>query len=343
MALELGTWTILSIVIGLLVITPSIMGFFGGNKFDVKGKTVLLTGASEGMGRSVAIKLSKKGANVIIVSRNVSKLEEALVAVKAAATHSSQRSHYISADLAVENENERVIDEAIAWNKGQPLDVVWCIAGASYPSIFLETPRHIKRWQMDVNYWSAADMAQAILSKWLALDAVTTGPSKHLIFTSSVAAFYPIAGYASYGPTKAAMRCLCDSLAQEILLYGDHVKLHTVFPGTIDSPGLINENKTKPDVTHILEESDEGFSPDAMAAGAIKGLENGEYSVCVGLLGQIMRAASWGCSPRNNWLWDTLLAWILAIAWYFVPMDMDGKVRAYGKKYGHPSTYPKKV
>ncbi|KAL2068469.1 hypothetical protein VTL71DRAFT_16567 [Oculimacula yallundae] len=343
MAFELGIWTVFSIVVGLLVITPSIMGLFGGNKFDVKGKTVLLTGASEGMGRSVAIQLSKKGANVIIVSRNVDKLEEALGAVKAAATNpSSQRFQYISADLATENESERVITEAIAWNKGQAPDIVWCIAGASYPSIFLETPRHIKRWQMDINYWSCADMAQAILSKWLVPGAVVGGPPKHLVFTSSVAAFYPIAGYASYGPAKAAMRCLCDSLAQEILLYGDDVKLHTVFPGTIDSPGLINENKTKPDVTHLLEESDEGFSPDAMAAGAIKGLENGEYLVVVGFLGQIMRAACWGCSPRNNWLWDTFLAWILAIAWYFVPMDMDGKVRAYGKKHGHPSTYPKK-
>lgn len=324
-------------------------------------QTVLLTGASEGMGRSVAIQLSKKGANVIIVARNVGKLEEALVAVKvgcplhgkatklttvtqaAAADPSSQRFQYISADLAEENGSGRVIAEAIAWNNGQAPDVVWCIAGAAYPSLFLETSRSIKRQQMDINYWSCADMAQAILSEWLAPGAVISGPPKHLIFTSSVAAFYPIAGYASYGPAKAAMRCLSDSLAQELVLYGDNVKIHTVFPGTIDSPGLVNENKVKPDITHILEESDSGLSPDAMAAGSIKGLENGEYLITVGFLGQIMRAACWGCSPRNNWVWDTFLAWIVAIVWFFVPMDMDSKVRAYGKKHGHPSTYPKKV
>ncbi|KAH9221727.1 3-ketodihydrosphingosine reductase-like protein tsc10 [Leptodontidium sp. 2 PMI_412] len=344
MSLDLGIWTIVSLVVGLLVTIPSIMGFFGKNKFDVKGKTVLLTGASEGMGRSVAIQLSKKGANVIIVARNVGKLEEALVAVKAAAADpSSQRFQYISADLAEENGSGRVIAEAIAWNNGQAPDVVWCIAGAAYPSLFLETSRSIKRQQMDINYWSCADMAQAILSEWLAPGAVISGPPKHLIFTSSVAAFYPIAGYASYGPAKAAMRCLSDSLAQELLLYGDNVKIHTVFPGTIDSPGLVNENKVKPDITHILEESDSGLSPDAMAAGSIKGLENGEYLITVGFLGQIMRAACWGCSPRNNWVWDTFLAWIVAIVWFFVPMDMDSKVRAYGKKHGHPSTYPKKV
>ena len=45
-------------------------------------QTVLLTGASEGMGKSVAIQLAQKGANIIIVARNVGKLEEALNAIK---------------------------------------------------------------------------------------------------------------------------------------------------------------------------------------------------------------------------------------------------------------------
>ncbi|KAK0116524.1 3-dehydrosphinganine reductase [Cadophora gregata] len=340
-ALDLGAWTIASIVVGFLAILPSIMGLFGKNKFDVNGKTVLLTGASEGMGRSAAIQLAQKGANVIIVARNVAKLEEALAQVKAAALNpSSQRFQYISADVA-DDSSERVISEAIAWNNGQAPDIVWCVAGSSHPSIFLETSRAIKRQQMDINYWSCADMAQAILSKWLAPGAMGKGGPKHLIFTSSVAAFYPIAGYASYAPAKAAIRCLGDSLAQEILLYGGDVKIHTVFPGTINSPGLINENKTKPGITFQLEEGDPGLTPDDMAAGAIKGLERGEHVIVVGILGQIMRAACWGCSPRNNWLWDTFLSWIIAIVWFFVPIDMDGKVRAYGKKHGHPSTYPK--
>ena len=45
-------------------------------------QTVLITGASEGMGKSVAIQLAQKGANIIIVSRNVGRLEEALAEIK---------------------------------------------------------------------------------------------------------------------------------------------------------------------------------------------------------------------------------------------------------------------
>ena len=45
-------------------------------------QTVLITGASEGMGKSVAIQLAQKGANIMIVSRNVGRLEEALAEIK---------------------------------------------------------------------------------------------------------------------------------------------------------------------------------------------------------------------------------------------------------------------
>jgi short-subunit dehydrogenase len=45
-------------------------------------QTVLITGASEGMGKSVAKQLAQKGANILIVARNVGKLEEALSEIK---------------------------------------------------------------------------------------------------------------------------------------------------------------------------------------------------------------------------------------------------------------------
>ncbi|KAL8938765.1 MAG: hypothetical protein Q9216_003711 [Gyalolechia sp. 2 TL-2023] len=55
------------------------MGLFTGkNQFPVDGRTVLITGASLGMGRSVARLLAQKGANVVIVARNIQRLEEAL-------------------------------------------------------------------------------------------------------------------------------------------------------------------------------------------------------------------------------------------------------------------------
>ncbi|KUJ19632.1 3-ketodihydrosphingosine reductase-like protein tsc10 [Mollisia scopiformis] len=335
-------WTIIILIFSLLLI-PTIMGIFGGNKFNVKGKTVLLTGASEGMGKSVAIQLAQKGANIIIVARNVGKLEAALAEIKAAASSpSSQRFQYISADVSEPDGASRVIAEAIAWNNGSAPSIVWCIAGSANPGLFIDTPRSVMRHQMDVNFWSCVDMAQAILSEWLGKENGQKGEEKHLVFTSSVVAFYPVVGYAPYAPSKAAIKSLSDSLVQECLLYGEDVKVHTVFPGTISSPGLEIENQTKPEITHILEESDPVQSPEVVARKAIQGLERGEYLVTVSWLGDLMRGCAWGGSRRGNWVIDTGMTWVASLAWYFVGMDLDGKVRKYGKDHGHPSTYGKK-
>lgn len=220
---------------------------------------------------------------------------------------------------------------------------MWCVAGASYPQFFLETPTAKMRLQMDINYWTCVDMAQAILKEWLAPSSTSKGQERHLIFTASVVAFYPVAGYAPYAPSKAAIKSLSDTLAQEVLLYDDKVNMHTIFPGTISSPGLDRENLTKPEITHILEESDPVQTPDVVASKSIAGLERGEYLVTVAWLGAAMRGCAWGGSARNNWVLDTLMTWVTSIAWLFIGRDLDEKVKAYGKKNGHPSTYAKRT
>jgi 3-dehydrosphinganine reductase len=196
---------------------------------------------------------------------------------------------------------------------------------------------------MDVNFFSCNDMAHAILNEWLQPASIGKGSTRHLIFTSSVAGVYTIAGYTPYSPSKAAIKSLSDTLVQEMLLYGDDVKIHTVFPGSISSPGLERENKTKPEITLILEEADKNYTPDETAASAIAGLERGDYLVTVSFLGSLMRATSWGPSKKNNYLVDTAMTWLASIVNIFVAMDLNSKVKAYGKKHGHPSTYSKKA
>jgi 3-dehydrosphinganine reductase len=52
-------------------------------------------------------------------------------------------------------------------------------------------------------------------------------------------------------------------------LYG--VDVHILFPGTIYSPGYIEENKTKPKITLKIEESDDGMQPEAVAKALLHG------------------------------------------------------------------------
>ncbi|KAK3302499.1 uncharacterized protein B0T15DRAFT_514530 [Chaetomium strumarium] len=291
------------------------MAIFGRkNHMPVEGRTVLITGASEGMGRSAAIQLAAKGANVILVSRNIGRLEEALAEVKAAASSpATQRFTYISADVSEFDYASTVIAQAIAWNGGQAPDIVWCIAGMSTPMLWTDDAAlSAARRNMDVNYFGSAEMSRAILREWLAPEN-STGPKsepKHIIFTASVLALFAIVGYGPYSPSKWALRGLADTLAMELNLYPDNpVKVHVVYPATITSPGLERENQTKPGITLELEKDEPPETPDTVARRAIAGLEKGEYFVAVSFLGTLMRCGVMGGSPRNSWVFDTLLGW----------------------------------
>lgn len=330
------------LAVGLALAIPWLRGRLCQNRLDVRNKTVLLTGASEGMGLSVAKQLSNKGANIIIVARQRSKLIKALDQVKGAAIHTAQRFHLIEADVAIASEAERIVAEARSWNHDHLPEIVWCLAGSAHAAFFLETPRQTMQQQMDTNFWSCVDMAQAILPKWIAESNTRLSKERHLVFTSSVVAFFPVAGYAPYAPSKAAIKSLSDTLTQELLLYGDDIKVHTVFPGTIQSPGLERENINKPEITFILEESDPVQSPDVVAAKAIAGLERGEYLVTTGWLGAAMRGCAWGGSRRNRLVIDTAITWITSVVWPFISNDLDGKVRSHRKKYGYPGEHTEK-
>ncbi|KAI2782970.1 3-ketodihydrosphingosine reductase tsc-10 [Daldinia loculata] len=320
------------------------MGISWSNQMPVEGKTVLITGASEGLGRSAARQLAEKGANVILISRSASKLETAMAEAKAAARNpETQRFHFISADVAKPDYAPPLLAEAVAWNNGQPIDIVWCIAGMSAPDFWLEVPLSQTRSQMDINFWGAAEMAHAILRLWCAPDAPVVPEPKHLIFTSSVLAFFPVVGYGPYTPAKSALRGLADTLVQEVEAYPQNVKVHVVYPASIGSPGFERENKTKPGVTKMLEEGDPVQSPDAVASGAIRGLEKGQYFITTALYGYVFKWSTLGGSPRNNWFIDTIMCCLMPLVWIFVLPDIFSKIRKYRKTHGHPASYRAKA
>ncbi|KAE8325502.1 hypothetical protein BDV39DRAFT_103216 [Aspergillus sergii] len=325
------------------------------NEFVVEGRTVVITGGSEGMGKAVACQLAAKGANVVLVARTVKKLQDALDDVKASAANlNRQKFHYISADLTNAAQCEQIIEEVTEWNYGLPPDVVWCCAGYCNPGFFVDTPVQTLRDQMDTVYWTAANTAHATLRKWLVPvppSQQTTNPRRHLIFTCSTLAFVPIAGYGPYSPAKAAIRSLSDTLNQEIEMYNGtrqsksqinatpaDVKIHTVFPMGILSPGFDNEQKLKPELTKQLEAADKPQTPNEVARIAIAALERGEYLITTMFVGHVMKGSAMGGSPRNSTVRDTLTSWLSSLAFLQVVPDLRKQAWNWGMKNGIPSS-----
>ncbi|KAI0481176.1 NAD(P)-binding protein [Xylariaceae sp. FL0804] len=328
------------------------------SKFQVRGRTAIVTGGSRGMGLSVACQLAAKGGNVVLVARDEARLLEGLARVKQAASNPEiQHFHHISADLTLAPESVRVVEEVVVWNEGSAPDIVWCCAGTSHPTLFVDTPVSEFSTQMDGNYFTSLYMAHATLKCWLQgshktslksaeqrITQLTTPPaSRHLIFTASFLAFYCFAGYAAYSPTKAALRSLCDSLSQEMNLYAaarpeePSVRVHTVFPAGILTEGYEAENRIKSDLTKLLEEGDTPLTPDIIAARSIKGLESGQELIVTDFQTGLVKRSMLGGSIRGGFLrglGDWLLAGLLAIIMVFVRWDHDQKVRKWGSQFG---------
>lgn len=197
---------------------------------------------------------------------------------------------------------------------------------------------------MNTNYFSAATIAHAALRSWLtpspstapALSSPASNPPvNHIVFTSSVVAFYPLVGYGPYSPSKIALRALSDTLSQELQLYPSPphpvVKTHTLFPATIFSPSLAVENAIKPAVTKILEEADGGQTPDEVARACIAALERGEELVTTSWVGWAMRVGSLGAS-RGRSVLDVVGGAMVGGIMPFIRWDMDGTVRKWGRE-----------
>lgn len=169
------------------------------NRFCLDGKTVLVTGASSGIGRAIAIACAESGANVILTGRNSSRLEETKALMCDVSKH-----RIISADLTDEAQRQALVEQTPALN-----GVVHCAGiGSRVLCKMLESNdvQHV----MEVNF-NAPVLLQAELlrEKKIAKEA-------SIVFIASAAATMPSVGNAIYSASKAATIAYTKCLAQEL-------------------------------------------------------------------------------------------------------------------------------
>jgi 3-dehydrosphinganine reductase len=225
---------------------------------------------------------------------------------------------------------DQAFTEFAAWSGNPSPDIVWTCAGGTSPGYFKDhTPESVEK-ELSTNYRTTLHTAHAAVRRMASSPQLPNREKRHLIFTSSVLAFYPIAGYSTYAPCKAAIRALADGLRQECLLWD--IRVACCFPATILSPGYAQELECRPELTGILEGSDEGQTPEVVAAKCLAGLQKGQTLVTTNFLGMLMRGGSWGGSPRGNVVIDTVVGWVLIVVWAVARLVMDRGVLNYRKK-----------
>jgi short-subunit dehydrogenase len=191
----------------------------------VAGKTYVVTGASCGFGRGVALQLGAMRANVVLAARRTAVLEEVAGQVRAAGGNAL----VVTTDVAVPGDMERLGAAAVA--RFGRIDVWINNAGVGAIGPFDKIPLEDHARIVDVN------LKGVIYGSHVALRQFRRQGAGTLVNVGSVESEVPLAYHASYASTKAAVLSLGRALREELRLGGqDHIAVTTVLPWAADTP-----------------------------------------------------------------------------------------------------------
>lgn len=202
------------------------------NPFSLEGKTVLVTGASSGIGRATAIECSKMGARVVITGRNEVRLKETFSSLEGDG-HLS-----IIADLNNEEDIKMLADSC------SQLDGVVNNAG-----IGVTKPIGFYNLKDMQSVFQANTFAPMLIMRWLIKKKkVNAGGS--VVFTSSISSIKPSPGNGIYGSSKSALEAYTKYCAQELAAKG--IRANSIHPGMIETKlihgGALAEDDLKRDL-----------------------------------------------------------------------------------------------
>lgn len=222
---------------------------------NIKGKVVVITGASSGLGEATARHLSAQGAAVVLGARRTDRIESLTDEINS----NGGKALAVTTDVTQQNQLKQLVDSAV--DQFGPVDVMLNNAGLM-PISPIERLK-IDEWDqmIDVN------VKGVLYGIAAALPYMKEQKSGHIINVSSVAGHKVAPGYTVYSATKNAVRTITDGLRQEV---GGTYNIRT----TVISPGAVNteliDSISEEDIQKKTRESASSIwlSPDSFA-GAI--------------------------------------------------------------------------
>ena len=187
---------------------------------EYSGKTVLITGASSGIGAALAREFAAQGANLVLTARRLDRLE----ALASELSRGSRRALALRADVSVDGELEGAVERAR--QEFGRIDVVVANAGFSLAARFDRLTLADYRRQFEVNVFGVLRTVYSTLEDL----KKTRG---RIVIIGSVAGWISLPENTAYSMSKAAILDLADGLSTELASAG--VSVTHIMPGFIDT------------------------------------------------------------------------------------------------------------
>lgn len=198
------------------------------NPFSLSGKQILVTGASSGIGRGIALACAKMGATVIVTGRNAERLSETLSQMPAG-DHKA-----ISADLTKAEDIDLLVDSL------PKLDGFVQCAGVGSRVACKDVTQDTIDHTMNANFEAPVLLQSAILRKKKINKAAS------IVYVASIAAWSPSMGNGIYSASKGAIISYAQCLAQE--LAPRLIRVNCICPAMVWTALVLQEGVTREDL-----------------------------------------------------------------------------------------------
>jgi NAD(P)-dependent dehydrogenase (short-subunit alcohol dehydrogenase family) len=232
---------------------------------DLKGKRVILTGASGGIGRTTAELLVEAGARVVLASRNAPALNH-LVNTLAKANGQVVA---IASDITDSDDRKKLVDGTVGTFGG--LDLLINNAGVGSWGHFATSTQEIMRMVMEVNFFGPVELTR------LAIPHLEKGNGPAVVNVSSMCGRKGMPAWPEYSASKFALIGMSEAWRGEFARFG--IDVITIVPGMTDS-GFQN-NWLRSEGKASLK-FDEGMKPEEVATGIVEAIQNNRTEVVLG-------------------------------------------------------------
>lgn len=204
------------------------------NPFSLKEKTILVTGASSGIGKSCAIEISKMGASVLITGRDHTRLSETFGSLY------SENNKLIVADISTDSGIQNLVQSCTE------IDGIIHAAGVANPKPFNFIGREYMSSIMDTNFVAPVLLTQKLYKNKL------LKKSSSVVFISSISGnLIGSLGNSIYSASKGAINGVTKGMALEFAKR--KIRVNTIMPGMIDTGIFDNSSISTEDLENDMK------------------------------------------------------------------------------------------